>query len=371
MHLGQYERAIADATYAIELDPSDHKALNNRGIVYSRKRQYDRAIQDYDRAIKLKPDFAQATNNRGIAYRNKRRYDRPTRADLAWRAFREDYSGPVSAPRRRAFEFPTHASEGVFGIDVSHHNEDGRWPIAWHELISQGVSFVYAKATQGRRFYDHRFERTWAEVARLQEEGQEIYRGAYHFLASNVDPVEQAENFLSAIGTLGPKDLPPCVDIEWHMAWSENGSVDLWSSFSEAQIVKKLSKFIAIVEAATGRKPLIYTARSWWRKNIPTSTRFENYPIWIADYGPHLFDPHTPVAQLEPRVMDGHQWAIWQFTDTGGARMGGLPGRVDVNIFNGSMNDFKLAFGIETLPAPLPALPSPAATPQRKSIRRF
>ena len=74
---GRYDRAIADFTTAIELEPDDAIAYYARGRAYANKDQYDRAIQDYDQAIRLRPDYASAFLNRGNAYfNNKRLYDR-------------------------------------------------------------------------------------------------------------------------------------------------------------------------------------------------------------------------------------------------------------------------------------------------------
>src|SRR5262249_41820524 len=50
-----YERAIADYTQAIHLQPDYAEAYNNRGYAYYWQGQYPNAIADYDRAIALRP----------------------------------------------------------------------------------------------------------------------------------------------------------------------------------------------------------------------------------------------------------------------------------------------------------------------------
>jgi len=52
------ERSIEDYDKAIDLDPNDAAAYNNRGFSYRRLGQNERAIEDYDEAIKLDPDNA-------------------------------------------------------------------------------------------------------------------------------------------------------------------------------------------------------------------------------------------------------------------------------------------------------------------------
>jgi tetratricopeptide (TPR) repeat protein len=57
IQLGQYEEAIADCTKAIELDPSLAFAYNCRGWAYTELRQYEEAIDDFNKAIELDPSL--------------------------------------------------------------------------------------------------------------------------------------------------------------------------------------------------------------------------------------------------------------------------------------------------------------------------
>jgi lipoprotein NlpI len=70
------ERAIADYTEAIKLNPSYGNAYFNRGVAYNAKRESDRAIADFNEVVKLNRNDAGAYNNRGLAYQEKREYDR-------------------------------------------------------------------------------------------------------------------------------------------------------------------------------------------------------------------------------------------------------------------------------------------------------
>ena len=53
-------------------------AFNNRGLAYKRKGQWEKAIADFSEAINLKPDFVFAYNNRGNAYYDKGQFDQAT-----------------------------------------------------------------------------------------------------------------------------------------------------------------------------------------------------------------------------------------------------------------------------------------------------
>jgi len=68
---GDFDRAIADLSEAIRLDPKYAEAYYLRGVTYRNKGDLDRAIADYSEAIRLDPKLAGAYNNRGNAYKDK------------------------------------------------------------------------------------------------------------------------------------------------------------------------------------------------------------------------------------------------------------------------------------------------------------
>jgi tetratricopeptide (TPR) repeat protein len=76
--LRQYDKAIADYSKAIELDPKFAAAWYNRGAAYVGLRQYDKAIADYSKAIELDPNGAVYWNNRGLAHHELHQYDKAT-----------------------------------------------------------------------------------------------------------------------------------------------------------------------------------------------------------------------------------------------------------------------------------------------------
>ncbi len=65
---GDLDRAIADFSEAIRLDPKDVWSYHNRGLAYAAKGDFDRAIADYSEAIRLDPKDVLAYKNRGGAY---------------------------------------------------------------------------------------------------------------------------------------------------------------------------------------------------------------------------------------------------------------------------------------------------------------
>jgi lipoprotein NlpI len=73
---GDHDRAIADHSEAIRIEPKYGPAYNGRGNTYHSQGNYDRAIADYGEAVRLDPKFATGYSNRGVSYFRKGDYDR-------------------------------------------------------------------------------------------------------------------------------------------------------------------------------------------------------------------------------------------------------------------------------------------------------
>ena len=76
LNKGDNDRAIVDCEKAIQLDPNLVLALVNRAGVWLNKANYDRAIADSSEAIRLDPKSAVAYGDRAQAYLNKGDNDR-------------------------------------------------------------------------------------------------------------------------------------------------------------------------------------------------------------------------------------------------------------------------------------------------------
>jgi tetratricopeptide (TPR) repeat protein len=70
---GEQDEAIADATNAIAINPRHAKARFLLGYIHSLKGEYDNAIADYTETIAIDPKFALAYDRRGATYWLKRR----------------------------------------------------------------------------------------------------------------------------------------------------------------------------------------------------------------------------------------------------------------------------------------------------------
>jgi lysozyme len=231
------------------------------------------------------------------------------------------YAPPGQKLVRRAFYFPENANDGIYGVDVSHHNGQLEWP----KIAGAGVKFVYIKAGQGTNFRDPRFSVNWRAAA-----GAGLVRGAYHFLAAGQDGAQQARSYLALVAKAGgfaAGDLAPVLDIEWDFVKVGTVKVDLWSNVPADQIAKAAKDWLETVHAATGRRPLIYTSASWWNERMAGTMLLKDYPHWIADYR------QSSINAGAPKSVKQHVYLAWQFTDVGSIDGAGV--KFDVNRVKG------------------------------------
>src|SRR4051812_46004497 len=74
--LGHLDRAIADFTEAIRLDPNRSSSYQARGYAFARKSMLDEAYADFTRAASASPGDANPYYNRAVLWRNKGEYDK-------------------------------------------------------------------------------------------------------------------------------------------------------------------------------------------------------------------------------------------------------------------------------------------------------
>jgi tetratricopeptide (TPR) repeat protein len=65
--LAHLQEALADCNAALERRPADSDTLDSRGFVYLRLGRLDRAIADYSDVLKVQPKHAGSLYGRGLA----------------------------------------------------------------------------------------------------------------------------------------------------------------------------------------------------------------------------------------------------------------------------------------------------------------
>ena len=195
----------------------------------------------------------------------------------------------------------------VHGIDVSHHQGEIDWrAVKSTEKQEHPIRFVFMKATEGGDYKDRRFDENFRRAGEVG-----LVRGVYHFYNPNTDPIRQADFFISQV-RLKRGDLAPVLDIERKPR-------------NKAQLQADLKKFLDRLELHYGVKPIIYTSYKYKTRYLDVP-EFDAYPFWIAHYYVNM-------------LSYSGAWHFWQHTDYG--IVPGIEGNVDLNVFNGSMEELK------------------------------
>ena len=201
------------------------------------------------------------------------------------------------------------APSGPTGIDVASH-QHVHAPVNWIAARAPH-SFAYVKASEGVGYANPHYV-TDANISR----GVGLAVGAYHYARPSLEPgdaVREAGYFLATQSLAPGRKLPPALDIE------ESGGL------SVSQLQDWVRDFVRTVDAATGRKTMIYTYPAFWASAMGNTSEFSDHPLWIADYN----------GGNAPWVPGGWDtWTFWQTSGTGSSA--GVTGPVDTNVFNGS-----------------------------------
>ena len=202
----------------------------------------------------------------------------------------------------------------VKGIDVS------KWQgaIDWTKVKGAGYQFAICRVSNGTGINDEYFDANWKGIKSVG-----MIRGVYQFFRPGQDAAAQANLLLAKIGKLGPGDLPPVIDVE-----ETDGQ-------PPSVVAAKVATWISIVEAATGKKPIIYTGTWFWDPNV-ASNQFGAYPLWQSWYCTNCC-PKLPNAWSK--------FVLWQHSSTGSVP--GISGNVDLNIYDGSLQALQTYAGMD------------------------
>jgi GH25 family lysozyme M1 (1,4-beta-N-acetylmuramidase) len=196
----------------------------------------------------------------------------------------------------------------IRGIDVSRH----QGTVDWGRVARAGVRFAYLKATEGTSLVDPYYvrNRTGARLAG-------VVQGPYHFARPALSgPRDQMAHFVRTAGKWEPGALPHALDVE-----VTGGDVVRWTLDA-----------LRWLEDLSGRTPVLYTYRSYWRQHFaPVANQLARYPLWLARYLSQ--DPGQPCV-------------IWQWSSQ--EQVDGVTGRVDANWFLGDEVAFRRFIGYPT-----------------------
>lgn len=193
----------------------------------------------------------------------------------------------------------------IRGIDVSSHNG----VMDLHAAASDGVEFVFIKASEGSDHKDANFKTNYEKARQAG-----LKTGAYHYFRFDKDGVKQARNFLETLGSRH-FDLGIAIDVE------EAGNAH---GVDTTEVKRRLHDMVDYLNLL-GHRVMLYTNRDGYYDYL--SDEFQGIPLWICSFN---------------RVPINADWTFWQYDHHG--RVKGVKGDVDLNAYVGSRKDWENAF---------------------------
>jgi GH25 family lysozyme M1 (1,4-beta-N-acetylmuramidase) len=205
------------------------------------------------------------------------------------------------------------------GIDVSHY----QGAIAWSSVRSSGITFGWAKATEGTTFADSYFtaNESGANAA-------SVYLGAYHFArydlhTGTAGADAEAAWFWSVAGAYiqnGHGYLMPMLDVEAATSGYTKTTLSQWVDEWCHDIVNDAKN------QGVSVKPVIYASSSFagtWFDSTVTQ-----WTPWIANW-----NGQNPQTGSPSPYSPWSTWTAWQYSDA--TTVPGISGSVDGDVFNG------------------------------------
>ncbi|AXI47829.1 glycoside hydrolase [Sulfitobacter sp. SK012] len=209
-------------------------------------------------------------------------------------------TNPVDFDGRGPERYPVH------GIDAARFQTS----IDWAEARRKGTNFAFIKATEGGDLLDPMFADHWSGAGRAG-----VARGAYHFYYFCTSPEVQARWFIRNVPRVKGA-LPPVLDMEWNPFSPTCAKVRP----PAAEVQDQMRRWLRIVEAHYGQRPIIYTTPRFYSEN--DLGRISGYEFWLRS-----------TAKTPAMAFPGQRWTFWQYSATG--LVPGVAGEVDLNAFSG------------------------------------
>lgn len=185
------------------------------------------------------------------------------------------------------------------GIDVSAYQSKQDWK----KLKAEGISFAFAKASEGQMSRDGRFA---THITGIKAAG--LVPGAYHFGWPNQDVAKEAANYIAAVKAHAGKGFVHWLDLE---RYSDGRN---YRGRSNTQIAAWAKRWIELVQKAfPGQRVGIYTSGD----DIANGHAPASAPLWYPAYkwGYQTVSYAKAEATARP-APSGRKPLFWQFTST-------------------------------------------------------
>jgi GH25 family lysozyme M1 (1,4-beta-N-acetylmuramidase) len=229
----------------------------------------------------------------------------------------------------------------LYGIDVSSYQGGS---INWTDVKAQGITFAWAKATEGLETNGYAPDADYVYNA-THGIAAGVYMGAYHFAHPNdgtttAEAIAEANYFLSkAKPYITTCQLPPALDYETDVSGSPY-------NMTSAQQGAWIEAWMNTVKDSTGIMPILYTYGSLAQELPSSLASYCN--LWIATEND--LNSVTPPATAPP-APSAYDMSVWnpnwtfnQYYDS--VIVNGIPpGGVDADVFNGDLAALKTLMG--------------------------
>lgn len=183
------------------------------------------------------------------------------------------------------------------GIDVSAYQSAQDWKA----LKADGLTFAFAKASEGQKTHDPKFA---THIKGVKAAG--LVAGAYHFAWPNQSATVEAANYISAVKAYADPGFLHWLDLE---AYSDRRN---YKGRTAAQIKAYAAAWIAAVKKAfPGQVVGIYTSAS----DIAAGHVPSGVPLWYPAYPWGAATYARAEAATRPKPS-GRTVTFWQFTST-------------------------------------------------------
>jgi GH25 family lysozyme M1 (1,4-beta-N-acetylmuramidase) len=261
-------------------------------------------------------------------------------------------------------------------VDGSH------WSIVDWRNFDPNILAVIWKITQGKYYIDPTCADFWAGVGQLG-----LPRSVFHFFEPN-DIASQVANYLTAcedhriiVSGKWMAEIEPVLDAEYtppsaigglkqflgitpRLSPSKQMDLDTPEKFlyinprapmggsgaaipaavTGAVLAAQYKAWLDGVEYELGIKPIIYTSKWMWiYTGFPAWA--SRYKLWDAQYP---FNPDGQNAPLYVPYGNFQSWWLWQYSAN--ATIQGMTGSTDINVYNGTKEEFLAEYGGGAVP---------------------
>lgn len=194
--------------------------------------------------------------------------------------------------------------------------------INWEKFSHQNIQMAYIRATKSSTYEDKNFSDNWEGA-----EENDFPVGAFHVFDPNIDGKEQAEHFISVVGTLKGKLLPA---VEVKMT-----GFNLFFSPDYKKVTKRLMDFVETIKGHYKVYPIIYCDKKTYKNIVcypdslsdDKSENFKGCPVWYES--------------IYSKPKDDIEWNFWSYTNRVKFNYYETDCYLTMVLFNGKENDFR------------------------------